>query len=117
MELVKAWQEKTNEPKTVPATLKYKDIIYLYSASIYISVGNKDIKDCLKGVRVDIYRAAKKEVKTAAVYSLLGKIKGYVMRENDERLFDLDDTGLFSKVDRFSCFDYWTTEKFLDLAK
>lgn len=117
MNLVKAWQEKTKEPKAVPATLKYKNIIYLYEGSIYISVGNKDIKDCLKGVRVDIYRAAKKEVKAAAVYSLLGKIRGYVIRETNERLFDLVGAGLFSKVSKFTCFDDWNMKKFNKLRK
>ncbi len=117
MNLVKVWQEKTNEPNAVPATLKYKDIIYLYETSIYIGVGNKEIKECLKGVRIDVYRSEIKEIGEAIVYNLLNKIRGYAIMETKEYLFDLVGAGLFPKVGNFSCFDDWNMKKFNEARK
>lgn len=117
MNIVKAWQSKTNEPKNVPSTITHRGNIYEYSSTQYIAAGNRNKTDCMKGVRMDIYRS-ETALKPAVVLSLLNNIRGYMMINTKEYLLDINGDGKFGSISKWSvdtCFTDWNMEKYFDI--
>lgn len=120
MNLVKAWQEKTKEPKAVPAIMMYKNEAYQYKTSIYLGVGDIENKDCMKGIRMDIYRSLNPKIKPAATLNMLNKVRSYITLNDKKYMFDLNGDGMFVDIGGFksdTCFKDWGFKKFDELRK
>jgi hypothetical protein len=119
MSLVKAWQEKSNEPKKVLDSLGYDDTAYIYEATIYLGVGG-EYSNCLTGIRLDIYKGVMPSIKSAIVVRILNNIRGYMILQTRELIFDLNGDGKFKKIEKFTtktCFKDWDYKKFKSIME